>query len=83
MQASSPSVSVKPFWATVTGGTTRLRFSAGVDACADMDARSPEVDARSIGAGKALLRHVTRPELSAIIEEARMAGKMCRRFRLS
>lgn len=61
MQASRPSVSVKPFWATVTGGTTRLRFSAGVDAGAVMDARSLQVDARSIGAGKALLRHVTRP----------------------
>lgn len=83
MQASRPSVSVKASWCTVTGGTTRLRFSAGVDAEADMDARSLQVDARSIGAGKLLLRHVTRPELSPIIEKARMAGKMCRRFRLS
>ncbi len=83
MQASRPSVSVKACWATVTGGTTRLRFSAGVDACAVMAARSLQVDARSIGAGKLLLRHVTRPKLSPIIEKARMAGKMCRRFRLS
>lgn len=40
MQASRPSVSVKACRATVTDGTTRLRSSAGVDACAVMAARS-------------------------------------------